>query len=103
MVRAEPDGGFERGAGAVDVPGPPASRAEMVLCVEESWLQLHGARKMHQRDVGLAELSPNVAETIVRRGKLWRSLQCAFVRLSGAGEILRLFLRLTEKKERVRR
>src|SRR3954466_6647362 len=99
VIRAKPDGCLEWRAGAVDITGPPPRRAKMILGVEETRLQLDRASKVGECGIGLAELPANVAETIVRRGKIRPSLQCAFVRLGGAGEIVRVFLRLTEKKE----
>ena len=58
---------------------------------------------MFERGIGLAELSTNEAETIVRGGKVWRLLQCTFVCIGCAGEIFCLFFRLAEQEQGVRR
>ena len=49
--------------------------------------------------VGLTELAADESESIVGGRKIGRLLQCAFVCVSRAGEIFRLFLGLTELEE----
>jgi len=102
VIRAEPDRRFERGPGAFDIPSPPARGAEVILSVEHSRFELDRACEVLERLVGLAELSANVTEAIVRGGKLRRLQQRPFVHLGGASEIFRSLPCLTELKERVR-
>ena len=101
VVGPQPHGGLERRARAVDVAGPPARRAEMVLRIEQRGVERDRAGKMRERGIGLAQLPAHVSEPIVRLGQLGAPLERAFVRVGGAGEILRAFPGLTDEEERL--
>jgi hypothetical protein len=103
VVRAEPNRGFKRCARPIEIARPPSRRTQVILRVEQSRLKSYRSREMLECHICLSKLTANVPETIVCGRQFWRALQRTFVRVGGAGKIVRVFFCLTELEQRLRR